>query len=187
MLYELTQKSSLNPPFLGSVWTKKGGLKVSLCCCHNAESLCEKGYSRVQSKFTEQDLWQQPFWISKVFSHLSWQCSSSISVLCSVTVFRNCWFVCVWQERQDCHLCGMTPNTQTSNLTPKSTFLSKLVCPFTTSLQVPVSHSWLQRPLSHLWMKKAVCIISQRGENPRLALSLKMHQRDIVLLSPHTM
>lgn len=48
-------------------------------------------------------LWQQ------VFSHLSWLCSSSISEVWSVTVFRNCWFVCVWQERQDCHLCGMTP------------------------------------------------------------------------------
>lgn len=28
---------------------------------------------------------------------------------------------------------------------------------------------------------------SQRGESPRLALSLKMQQRDIVLLSPHTL
>lgn len=158
---------------------------MSLCCCHDAESLREKGYSRFQSKFTEQDLWLQPFWISKVFSHLSWQCSSSISVLCSVIVFRNCWFVCVWQERQDCRLCGMTPNTQPSNLTPKSTFRPKLVCPFRTSLRVPVSHSWLQRPLSHLRMKKAVCIISQRGESPRLALIKNASEGYRVTISSH--
>lgn len=44
-----------------------------------------------------------------VCQYLSWMCSASISVVCSATVCRNCWFVCVWQERQDCRLWGMTP------------------------------------------------------------------------------
>lgn len=65
---------------------------------------------------TEHDLWWQP-----VACYLSWLCSSSISVLCSVTVFRNCWFVCVWQERHDCHLCGMIANTAPTLTTSKST------------------------------------------------------------------
>lgn len=102
----------------------------------------------LKSTFTKWHLWQQPFWISEVFSYLSWLCSSSISVLCSVTVFRKCWLVCVWQERQDCHLCGMTPNTHLE-LYPRTNFPLKLLsqhflCPFGTNLKKPVSHSRLQ-------------------------------------------
>lgn len=48
--------------------------------------------------------------VSKVFTcvpvYLSWLRSSSSSLLCSVTVFRSCSFVCVWYKRHK-HL----PNT----------------------------------------------------------------------------
>lgn len=51
------------------------------------------------------------------FTYLSWFCSISNSVLCSVTTVSNCWLVCVWQERQDCHLCGIiTKDTYFQNI-----------------------------------------------------------------------
>lgn len=68
-------------------------------------SLVQRGVCVQCYTITEHDLWRQP-----VVCYLSWLCSSCISELCSVTVFRNCWLVCVWHERQDCHLSGMTAN-----------------------------------------------------------------------------
>lgn len=43
VLYEMTHWNSLMLQLLGSVWTNKDGVKASLHCGDNGESLCEKG------------------------------------------------------------------------------------------------------------------------------------------------
>lgn len=132
------------------------------------------------------------FWMSEVFSYLSWLCSSSISVLCSVTVFRKCWLVCVWQERQDCHLCGMTPDTHLelypgNQLFPKTCYLSKLSVPFKNKLwSLSIIRGYKVNSFSHTVTEKGCVCESERGKPKACPFIKNASERYSITLSSHT-
>lgn len=107
-------------------------------------------------------------------------------MLCSVTTFTNCRLLCVWQERQDCHLCGMVP----LKVSPKHLFFVKrlyqnYLCAFRTNLvacQLLIATKTIAIAVSEtgrLYEKSEV------GKHKACSL-ITMHYRDILLLSSHS-